>query len=78
MQIKRISLTDILVTNLSKGARQKTLEKAFNEQGALAAWNATAWAKKLVNKGKRANLGDFDRFKVMVAKKQVSAAVASV
>ena len=76
--IKRVSLTDVVVTKLPKNAKQKTLEKAFKEQGTLAAWEATAWAKKLVNKAKRANLGDFDRFKVMVAKKQVSAAVGSV
>lgn len=45
---------------------------AVQSQGILEKWNATAWAKKLENKKKRANLGDFDRFKVMVAKKQRS------
>jgi large subunit ribosomal protein L14e len=35
-------------------------------------WNATPWAKKLAVKAKRASLSDFDRFKVMVAKKQRS------
>ena len=40
--------------------------------GTLEAWNATPWAKKLAVKAKRASLSDFDRFKVMVAKKQRS------
>jgi large subunit ribosomal protein L14e len=43
----------------------------------MAAWNATAWAKKLESKKVRANLSDFDRFKVMVAKKQRSKIIAT-
>ena len=35
-------------------------------------WNSTAWAKKLAVRKTRANLTDFDRFKVMIAKKQKS------
>jgi large subunit ribosomal protein L14e len=38
----------------------------------LAKWESTSWAKKLAAKKKRANLTDFDRFKVMVARKQKS------
>ena len=45
------------------------------EQGTLAAWKSSAWAQKLENKQKRANLGDFDRFKLMVARKQRSALI---
>lgn len=39
-------------------------------------WTKCAWAKKLDSKVKRANLNDFDRFKVMIAKKQKSKIVA--
>lgn len=46
------------------------------EQGILAKWQATAWAKKLDAKKNRANAGDFDRFKVMIAKKQKAKIVA--
>ena len=41
----------------------------------MAAWKKSAWAQKLDNKQKRANLGDFDRFKLMVARKQRSALI---
>ncbi len=41
-------------------------------------WNATSRAKKIAVKNKRASLSDFDRFKVMVAKKQKAKAVAQV
>jgi len=71
----RIALTD-LVAKIQRNARQKTLKKAWTEGDILAKWEATSWAKKLSSKKKRANLSDFDRFKVMVAKKQKSAIIA--
>jgi len=74
--LKRVALTDIVVTGLGKNCRQKFLVKAWEAQGVQAKWNATAWATKIANKGKRAALSDFGRFKVMVAKKQRSAAVS--
>lgn len=72
---KRVSLTDLVVSKLPKNAKQKTLEMCWEQQGVLALWNSTAWAKKLAKKAKRANLGDFDRFKVMEARKRVAAAI---
>jgi large subunit ribosomal protein L14e len=73
--LKRVSLTDIVVTGLGKNCRQKFLVAAWKAQGIQAQWDKTAWATKIANKGKRAALSDFGRFKVMVAKKQKSAAV---
>lgn len=35
-------------------------------------WAASSWGRKLAVQDKRAKLGDFDRFKVMVAKVKVS------
>ena len=46
------------------------------EQSTLESWNKTAWAKKLANKKTRKSLSDFDRFKVMIAKKQKSKIIA--
>mmetsp|Transcript_19646 Transcript_19646/g.14102 ORF Transcript_19646/g.14102 Transcript_19646/m.14102 type:complete len:135 (+) Transcript_19646:20-424(+) len=66
---KRLSLTD-LVVKIPRNAKEKKILAAWESQGILEAWNATPWAKKLAVKAKRANLSDFDRFKVMVAKKQ--------
>lgn len=71
----RIGLTDLTV-KIQHNARQKTLKKAWTEADTLAKWEATSWAKKLASKKKRASLGDFDRFKVMVAKKQKSEIIA--
>ena len=48
----------------------------MQEQQISAAWEKTAWARKLAVKKKRADLNDFGRFKVMVAKKQKSKIIA--
>ena len=75
ISFKRIALTDIVV-KIQVNAREKTLKKAWDEANVLATWEATSWAKKLAAKKKRASLSDFDRFKVMVARKQKSAIIA--
>ena len=71
----RIALTDLTV-KIPKNARQKTLIAAWKEADTMAKWEASSWAKKLASKKTRANLSDFDRFKVMVAKKQKSEIIA--
>lgn len=72
---KRIALTDLTV-KVQRSARAKTLAKAWEAGGTLAAWENSSWAKKLAAKKKRASLSDFDRFKVMIAKKQKAAIIA--
>merc|ERR1719353_1799680 len=73
---KRVALTDIVV-KIPKNARQKTLNKAWDEADVLAKWDASSWAKKLAAKKKRASLTDFQRFQLMVARKQRCAIVAA-
>ncbi len=72
---KKISLTDLTVP-IQRNARAKTLKAAWKEGDTLAKWEGSSWAKKLDAKKKRSNLSDFDRFKVMVAKKQKSRIIA--
>ena len=71
---KRVALTDIKI-KVPKNARQKTLNKAWDEADVLAKWDASSWAKKLAAKKKRASLTDFQRFQLMVARKQKAALV---
>ena len=71
----RIALTDFTV-KIQRNARQKTLKAKWAEADVLAKWEASSWAKKLATKKKRASLSDFDRFKVMVAKKQKAEIIA--
>ena len=72
---RRIALTDLTV-NIQSNARAKTLKAAWKEGDTLAKWEGSQWAKKLAAKKTRAGLSDFDRFKVMVAKKQKSRIIA--
>jgi large subunit ribosomal protein L14e len=72
---KRIALTDLTV-KIQRNARSTTLAKAWAAADTLATWDKSSWAKKMSAKKKRASLGDFDRFKVMIAKKQKAAIIA--
>jgi len=71
----RIALTDLKV-NIQRNARAKTLKAAWAEADIQNKWDGSSWAKKLATKKKRASLSDFDRFKVMVAKKQKSSIIS--
>ena len=71
----RVALTDLTV-KIQANARQTTLKKAWEAADTLNKWESSSWAKKLSSKKKRANLSDFARFKVMVARKQKSEIIA--
>jgi large subunit ribosomal protein L14e len=75
---KRIQLTGIVASGLSRNATQKSLKAAWEEQNVLGKWKETSWAKKLDAKSKRANTSDFDRFKVRVAKKERASIIAKL
>jgi len=71
----RIQLTDLKV-ELGRGAMARAQKKAWAAAGTQAAWDGSAWAKKIQQRKTRAGLNDFQKFKVMVAKKQKSVVVA--
>mmetsp|Transcript_11546 Transcript_11546/g.17748 ORF Transcript_11546/g.17748 Transcript_11546/m.17748 type:complete len:134 (+) Transcript_11546:142-543(+) len=72
---KRIALTDFTV-KIERTSTVEEIKAAWEDADALSKWEASSWAKKLAAKKKRADLTDFDRFKVMVARKQKSAIIA--
>merc|ERR1711870_138813 len=59
MPIKRLSLTD-LTASIPRGAREKTLKLALEKGDVMKKFGETA----------RVNMTDFDRFRLMVAKKK--------
>jgi large subunit ribosomal protein L14e len=67
--LKRLALTSIKLPIL-KGARTGTVKAAAGNL--KQKWEATSIAKKLAVRAKRANLTDFDRFKVMISRKNRS------
>merc|ERR1719284_1742655 len=77
MPVKRLSLTDFKA-KLARGAREKGLKAALEKDEVVKKWSETAWAKKLAAKATRASMNDFDRFKLMVAKRRRAREVKSV
>ena len=68
INFKRLSLTDLKV-KVGRNARHKALKKAFEKSDILGKWAASSWAKRIVAQKEKANLTDFQRFKVFLAKK---------
>merc|ERR1719385_547413 len=77
MPIKRLSFTDFSV-KVRRGCREKTLKKELTKGEIMKKWSETAWAKKLAAKEGRSTMTDFERFKLLVAKKKRSQAVKKV
>lgn len=74
--IRRVALTDMRL-KIPRGVRSSTLRKALEKDDIIKKFNETAWGKKRLAKQRRAALTDFERFKVMVARKQRAQAVRS-
>ena len=77
MPVRRLSLTDFKA-RIARGAREKSLKQALESEEIMKKWSETAWAKKLAAKEVRANMTDFDRYKVMAAKKKRAKEVRGV
>ncbi|KAL3899955.1 MAG: hypothetical protein SGCHY_001676 [Lobulomycetales sp.] len=74
VSFKRCALTSIVVS-IPRTIKSASLKKAIEKQDLQGLWKATGWAKKLATREVRAGLTDFDRFKLMVARKQRRAIV---
>ncbi|KAF8605564.1 60S ribosomal protein L14 [Ceratobasidium sp. AG-I] len=67
---RHVVLTPLSVKGLPRGAGTGVVRKYFEKEGTLAKWEGSSWAKKRASVSKRKTLGDFERFSVMVFKKQ--------
>ncbi|CCE87097.1 Piso0_005636 [Millerozyma farinosa CBS 7064] len=70
ISLTKVVLTPIVLPNLPRGARTGTVTKKWAAADIDAKWSATSWAKKLASRQRRADLTDFERFQVLVLKKQ--------
>ncbi|XP_065521538.1 large ribosomal subunit protein eL14 [Lathamus discolor] len=68
MPFKCMQLTDF-VLKFPHSARQKCVRRAWEKENINEKWAATRWAKKIEAREKKAKMTDFDRYKVMKAKK---------
>ncbi|CAE6439079.1 unnamed protein product [Rhizoctonia solani] len=69
-QYRHLVLTPFTVKGLPRGAGTGVVKKYVEKTDIVAKWDASSWAKKRASASKRRALGDFERFSVMVYKKQ--------
>lgn len=67
--LARVTLTPLTLA-LPRGARTGTVASKWAASGLDAKWAASSWAKKIASRVRRRELTDFERFQVMVLKKQ--------
>lgn len=72
ISLANIILTPIVLPNLPRAAGTGPLAKAWKKHEVDEKWTESSWAKKREQREKRRGLSDFERFKVMRLKKQVS------
>ncbi|GAA5925264.1 60S ribosomal protein L14 [Sporobolomyces koalae] len=67
---RRLVLTPYVLKKLPRAAGTTTVKKVFDASEVVAKWEKSAWAQKRKATEVRRNLSDFDRFNVMLLKKQ--------
>jgi len=67
---KHLTLLKYTLSGLPRAAGTATVRKHFEKDGVAQKWETSAWAKRRAALAKRKTLNDFDRFSVMLAKKQ--------
>lgn len=72
----KLWLTDFKL-KISHSAREKQVRKAYEEANINTKWEQTAWARRIARKARRAQLTDFDRFKLKVLRQRVSIVIRS-
>lgn len=70
INVPRLILTGIKI-KIPRSPRAKKLKKEFDAADVIGKWEQSSLAKRIASRRARANTTDFDRFKIMVAKKQV-------
>lgn len=69
VNLKQVQLTKFSIA-IAFGARTGTVRKFWEKEGVTAKWEETTWAKKIQAKARRAQMTDFDRFRLMKLKQK--------
>ncbi len=78
ISFKRATLTPIKLEKVPRAIGSASLKKLLEKQDLTGLFAKTSWAKKIAQKEARTSLGDFDRFKIMVARKKRSTVVGKI
>ena len=69
--LSKLIISPIVIPKLPRAAGRGPVAKKWEEAEVEKKWAESAWAKRRAQQEKRRSLGDFERFKVMLLKKQV-------
>jgi large subunit ribosomal protein L14e len=69
ISLNRVSLTDFKL-DVVRGIKEAQLKSAIESFGLEKKWGESSWARKIQRATRRAQLTDFDRFKVKVLKQK--------
>lgn len=64
------TLTPYIVPELPRGAGTPKVKKCFDKSDVLEKWAKSSWAKKREAQKAKRNSSDFERFNIMLLKKQ--------
>ena len=67
---RRLVLTPFVLKKLPRAAGTSTVKKVFEASGVLDKWEKSAWAQRRKAIAARRATSDFDRFEIMLLKKQ--------
>ena len=67
---RHLTLTPFVLTKLPRAAGTGVIRKHLEKEGTVEKWNKSSWAQKRAAVEQRRQLNDFQRFAVMLAKKQ--------
>jgi large subunit ribosomal protein L14e len=72
IQLDKVTMTPFVIPKLPRAAGSGPVRRLWEKNEIDQKWAESSWAKKKVTQDRRKSLGDFERFKVMRLKKQVS------
>ncbi len=73
--LAHVVLTPLVVPGVTRGARSVTVAKKWISSDVASKWASSTWAKKIARRERRSQLTDFERFQVLVLKKQKKYAI---
>ncbi|ODQ64486.1 hypothetical protein NADFUDRAFT_26167 [Nadsonia fulvescens var. elongata DSM 6958] len=68
--LAHVVLTPLVVAGIARGAGSAAVAKKWESSNISSKWEASSWAKKIAQRERRSQLSDFERFQVIVLKKQ--------
>ena len=72
VQLDKVTMTPFVIPKLPRAAGTGPVRRLWEKNEIDQKWAESTWAKKKETQDRRKDLGDFERFKVMRLKKQVS------